>query len=71
LAPTPTGESIPIQGQNIPNRTLERSPMSGIMGEEQQNLVSGPGVESQALPNMPRPPAPFESAPVTPQELIT
>ena len=76
LAPSATGESIPIQGQqgqqdqNIPNRILERSPMSDMMGE--QGLppqISGPGVENANLPNMPRPPAPFQNAPVSPQEL--
>jgi carbon monoxide dehydrogenase subunit G len=71
LAPTPTGQSIPIQGQNIPDRTLERSPMSGIMGEQQAAPVSGPGIEQQALPEMPRPPAPFENAPISPQEMPT
>lgn len=75
LAPTATGESIPIQGQqvpqgeNIPNRTLERSPMGDIIGQGQAAQVTGPGVENQPLPNMPRPPAPFENAPVSPQEL--
>jgi len=70
LAPTPTGESIPIQGQNIPDRTLERSPMGGIMGEQPVAAVSGPGVENQPLPEMPRPPAPFQNAPVSPQEIM-
>jgi len=67
--PMPTGQSIPIQGQNIPDRTLERSPMNDIMGQQQAASVSGPGVENQQLPSMPRPPAPFENAPVSPQEL--
>jgi len=70
LAPTPTGESIPIQGQNIPDRTLERSPMGGIMGEQPVAAVSGPGVENQPLPEMPRPPAPFQNAPVSSQEIM-
>lgn len=75
LAPTPTGESIPVQGQpapqnqNIPNRSLERSPMSGIMGEQEVAAVSGPGVENQPLPNMPTPPPPFQNLPVNPQQV--
>lgn len=71
LAPTATGQSIPIQGQNIPDRALERSPMGDIIGEQPVASVSGPGVENQALPAMPRPPAPFQNMPVTSQELIT
>lgn len=75
LSPTPTGESIPIQGQaspenqNIPNRTLERSPMSDVMGEQPVAAVSGPGIENTALPKMPTPPAPFQNLPINPQQL--
>lgn len=70
--PMPTGQSIPIQGQpgeNIPNRTLERSPMSDMMGQEQAAVMSGPGVENQQLPSMPKPPAPFQNLPVSPDQL--
>lgn len=70
--PMPTGQSIPIQGQegqNIPTRTLQRSPMSDIMGEQELAAVNGPGVENQALPQMPTPPAPFQNAPTSPQQL--
>ncbi len=70
--PMPTGQSIPVQGQqgeNIPNRALERSPMSDMMGQEQAAVMSGPGVENQPLPSMPKPPAPFQNMPVSPDQL--
>ena len=70
LAPTPTGQSIPIQGENVPDRALERSPMGDIMGQQGEvAAVSGPGVENQPLPNMPTPPAPFQNLPTSPQQM--
>lgn len=71
LAPTPTGESIPIQGQeNIPNRTLERSPMSGMMGVEgAPEMIAQAGGGMQQLPEMPTPPPPFQGMPVTPGQV--
>lgn len=67
LAPTPTGESIPIQGQeNIPNRTLERSPMSDMMGvETTPEMIATAGGGMQQLPEMPTPPPPFQNLPVS------
>lgn len=72
VAPTPTGESIPIQGQgNISNRTLERSPVGGIMDARgEQPAIATPDGRSQSLPNMPSPPAPFENLPTSPEQLI-
>ena len=66
LAPTPTGESIPIQGQeNIPNRTLERSPMSDMMGvETTPEMIATAGGDMQRLPEIPTPPPPFQNLPV-------
>jgi hypothetical protein len=71
LAPTPTGESIPIQGQeNIPNRVLERSPMSDMMGVEgAPEMIAQAGGGMQQLPEMPTPPPPFQGMPVTPGQV--
>lgn len=83
LPPTPTGQSIPIQGQppgapppqsgEIPDRTLERSPMGDVMNPEamgdQQAIQTAQG-EMQNLPQMPAPPAPFQGMPVTPQQTL-
>jgi hypothetical protein len=70
MAPTPTGQSIPQQGGQAPARTLERSPMESMIGPEQaQQIATAPG-QVENLPNMPRPPAPFENAPVSPQEML-
>lgn len=74
MAQTPTGQSIPTQPQQgAPARTLERSPMEGIMATQ-----GGPGSEmiqgieglSAQLPEMPNPPAPFQNLPTNPQDLI-
>ena len=71
MAPTATGQSIPQQeGQGAPARVLERSPMESMMGPEQaQQIATAPG-QVENLPNMPRPPAPFENAPISPQEML-
>lgn len=75
MAPTPTGESIPVQGQQAgpPNRTLERSPMNDIMaaqgGAGQETIQSMEGIPAE-LPKMPKPPAPFQNLPTNPQEMV-
>jgi hypothetical protein len=44
--------------------------MEGVMGPEQaQNIATAPG-EVQGLPNMPKPPAPFQNMPVNPKDMI-
>jgi hypothetical protein len=67
-APTPTGQSIPIQGQeNIPNRTLQRSPMEDMLNPTaQQEIIATAGGGQQGLPAMPTPPPPFQNLPVGP-----
>lgn len=66
LAPTPTGQSIPIQGQeNIPDRTLERSPMSDMMNVQgAPEMIATAGGGMQQMPQLPTPPPPFEGMPV-------
>lgn len=70
MAPTPTGQSIPQQGGQAPARTLERSPMGDIMGNQPGGPIATAAGEVQNLPNMPKPPAPFENMPVNPQDMI-
>jgi len=72
MAPTPTGQSIPIQpGQgNVPKGALQGSPMEGVMGAQQAEQIATSSGEMQNLPNIPKPPAPFETMPVNPQEMI-
>lgn len=68
LAPTATGESVPIQpNSNIPNRTLERSPMQNILEEEEPTINTQQGRAS--VPSVPSPPPPFQNLPTNPQDV--
>lgn len=68
LAPTATGESVPIQpNSNIPNRTLERSPMQNILEEEEPTINTQQGRAS--VPGVPSPPPPFQNLPTNPQDV--
>ncbi|NDG33517.1 hypothetical protein EB118_26115, partial [bacterium] len=72
MAPTPTGESIPVQNQQVPARAAERSPMQDIMSQQgaAPEVISNAQGQGQALPSMPRPPAPFQNMPVSPEEML-
>jgi hypothetical protein len=68
LAPTATGESVPIQpNSNVPNRTLERSPMQNILEEEEPTINTQQGRAS--VPGVPSPPPPFQNLPTNPQDV--
>lgn len=68
--PGATGQNIPVQGQNPPKSAVEGSPMEGVMGQEPSEAIKLSTGDQAMLPNMPKPPAPFENLPVSPEEMI-
>ena len=69
-------EEGPLPGQEMPpNQAMQGSPMDQLLASQGGNVQSGETIRSMTgqnvqTPNMPRPPAPFENMPVSPEEMI-
>lgn len=70
-------EQGPLPGQQMPtNQAIQGSPMEQLLASQGGNVESGETIKTMTsgrgvqTPNLPKPPAPFENMPVSPEQMV-